>query len=102
MPRKKGSTTVPKNETKRARFIRLAESRMTKAMHHIKIIGNLNSKVQYEYSQGDVDEIVNALKGSIEDIEYRLGGGGGENPSGFKLGTKPKTSKSKGATSDEE
>lgn len=41
-------------ESKRARFVTLAEGRMTKALNDIRLIGNLGTTALYEYTPADV------------------------------------------------
>ena len=57
------------NETKREKFVRLAESRVDNALRNINLIGNLSNKSNYEYTQADVDKILKALKNAISSLE---------------------------------
>lgn len=57
------------NETKRDKFVRLAESRVDNALRNINLIGNLSNKSNYEYTQADVDKIIKALKNAVSDLE---------------------------------
>ena len=41
-------------ESKREKFIRLAENRTNKALDMIRLIGNLSNKAVYDYSEDDV------------------------------------------------
>jgi hypothetical protein len=82
MPRTK---TAPENETKRQRFVRLANDRVPKALKRIQLIGNLSSKVQYEYTQKDVDRIVKSLRDAVEELEYRMGGEGGNGETAWNI-----------------
>ena len=71
----------------RARFVRLAEARVTKAIRAMRLIGNLSNRNNYSFNQGDVQKIVEALEKELkalrrkfEDnqtskhIEFKLGG----------------------------
>ena len=42
------------NETKRERFVRLAEARTNKILDMIKLLGNCSSRSNYEYTDEDV------------------------------------------------
>jgi hypothetical protein len=71
---KEGSETVEAKggNERRAKFVRLAESRMTKALKAIRVIGNLANRSQYEYSDVDVKKIIAALSAETEALRNRL------------------------------
>ena len=56
-------------ETKRDRFVRLAEKRVPRALTSIRVIRNLANTGNYEYTQEDVDAIVASLKKAIDEVE---------------------------------
>ena len=49
-------------ESKREKFIRLAESRTNKILNMIQLLGNCSNKQSYEYTERDVDEIFSAIE----------------------------------------
>ena len=50
---------MPKNEeTKRDRFIRLAETRTNKILNMISLLGNCANTSIYEYTDADIDKII--------------------------------------------
>ena len=53
-------------ESKRDKFIRLAETSTNKALEMIRLIGNLSNKTVYDYTDKDVDKIFNALETEIQ------------------------------------
>lgn len=53
-------------ESKRDKFIRLAETRTNKALEMIRLIGNLSNKTVYDYTDKDVDKIFKALEAEIQ------------------------------------
>ncbi len=57
-------------ETKRERFIRLAENRMNNALKQIELLSNLSNKRVYEYTDEDVALMVKTLKKAINNLEY--------------------------------
>ena len=59
-------------KVKREIFVKTAEVRVNRALKHIKIIGALNDKTQYVYSDSDVKKIVNALKNAVVEIEAKF------------------------------
>ena len=56
-------------ETKRDKFIRLAESRVNNALKQIQLIGNLSNLSVYEYTKDDIDLIIKVLKNAVYDLE---------------------------------
>lgn len=56
-------------ETKREKFVRLAENRTSKALSAINNIGRLSNKANYEYSEEDIKKIFKALKQSLSEAE---------------------------------
>jgi len=53
-------------------FVKTAEVRVNRALKHIKIIGELNDKSKYVYSDADVKKIVKALKDAVLEIEAKF------------------------------
>ena len=70
------------DETKREKFIRLAENRVNSTIKKINLIGNLANKSNYDYSKDDVDKIIKTLKKSVSDLESKFSS---KNKSEFKL-----------------
>ena len=71
-----------KEETKREKFIRLAENRVNSTIKEINLIGNLANKSNYDYRKDDVDKIIKTLKKSVSDLEPKFLS---KNRSEFKL-----------------
>lgn len=69
-------------ESKRDKFIRLAETRTNKALEMIRLIGNLANKSVYDYSDKDVQKIFKALETEIEMAKKQYDVIGGDK---FKL-----------------
>ena len=59
-------------EVKRAKFVRLAESRTTKALNAIRVIGNLSNRINYSYAPEDIDQIFGALQKELDDCRQRF------------------------------
>ena len=57
-------------ETKRERFIRLAEKRMDNILKGIDLMGNLSNSNNYEYTKEDLNKIVKTLKKAVSDLEH--------------------------------
>ena len=56
-------------ETKRDKFVRLAESRMNNTLKQIELLSNLSNTRAYEFSKEDVDKIIKTLKTAVSDLE---------------------------------
>ena len=63
-----GKTT----ESKRDKFVRLAENRTNKILDMIQLLGNLSNPGTYEYTQHDVDKIFNAIESVTRDAKKRF------------------------------
>ncbi len=57
-------------ETKREKFVRLAEKRMDSILKGIELMGNLSNANNYEYTQEDLNKIVKTLKSAVADLEH--------------------------------
>lgn len=53
-------------ETKKERFVRIAEARTNKIIDMIRLLGNCSSKSTYEYSKEDVKKIFNAIENELK------------------------------------
>jgi hypothetical protein len=71
--------------TRRSNFVRLAESRVNKALKSIRTIGNLSNKSNYEYSEDDIRKIMAALNKEIAEVRSRFKNQGISDSSEFKL-----------------
>jgi len=58
------------DETKREKFIRLAESRMNNALKQIELLSNLSNTRAYEYTSDDIEKMVKTLKNAVNNLEY--------------------------------
>lgn len=65
-------------ESKREKFIRLAENRTNKALEMIRLIGNLSNKGVYDYTKQDIDKIFKIIENEVENSKKQfqtIGGG---------------------------
>lgn len=62
-----------KKETREERFHRLAEARTNKAIHMIRLIGNLSNS-SYSYPKSKAEQIIRALRKELDIAELRLFG----------------------------
>lgn len=61
-----------KNETKRERFVRLAEARTNKILEMMRLLGNCSSKSNYEYTDEDIKKIFNALEKELKNTKNKF------------------------------
>ncbi len=59
-------------ETKREKFVRLAEARTNKIIDMIKLLGNCSSQATYEYTQQDVDKIFSAIESELREAKKKF------------------------------
>lgn len=59
-------------ETKRDKFVRIAEARTNKIINMIQLLGNCSNQSLYEYSQKDVNKIFNAIQAELDEAKKRF------------------------------
>ena len=72
-------------ETKRDKFVRLAEARTNKIISMVQLLGNCSNQGQYEYSQKDVSKIFNAIQAELDTAKKRFNMQDSQKGSKFKL-----------------
>jgi hypothetical protein len=72
-------------DTKRQKFVELAESRTVNAIKAIRIIGKLGNKNAYQFDDSDVQKIVRALNKEVDALKARMSSTGGKESVDFKL-----------------
>ena len=60
------------NESKRERFVRIAEACTNKILEMMRLLGNCSSKANYEYSDEDIKKIFGALEKEIKNTKNRF------------------------------
>ena len=60
---------------KRERFVALAEKRVPRAIHELRLIGNLANTHNYMYTQDEAQRIVAALEQEIKLLKGRFAAG---------------------------
>ena len=74
-----------KQETKREKFIRLAEARTNKIIDMIQLLGNCSNTNAYDYTQADVDKIFNAIELELKEAKKKYGKTDSKKGSRFSL-----------------
>ena len=60
------------HESKRERFVRLAEARTNKIIDMIQLLGNCSNASAYEYTQQDVDQIFSAIEAEVREAKKKF------------------------------
>ncbi len=58
-------------ETKREKFVRIAEARTNKIINMIQLLGNCSNQSLYEYSQKDINKIFNTIQTELDEAKKR-------------------------------
>ncbi len=61
-------------ETKRDRFVRLAEARTNKIIDMVRLLGNCSSTSNYEYTEEDVRKIFTAIERELKITKAKFAG----------------------------
>ena len=61
-----------KTETKRERFIRIAEARTNKILEMMRLLGNCASTNNYEYTDEDIKKIFGALERELKNTKNKF------------------------------
>ena len=56
----------------RAKFVELAEKRVSRAIKDIRLIGNLSNKSNYSYTEEDVKKIIGTLEKELKNLKQRF------------------------------
>ncbi len=59
-------------ETKREKFVRLAEARTNKIIDMLKLLGNCSNKSTYDYKQQDVDRIFSVIEAEVREAKKKF------------------------------
>ena len=77
---------MPKeNETKRERFIRIAEARTNKIIDMVQLLGNCSNTSAYEYTDEDIDMIFSAIENAVKEAKRKYSKSDSSKTSKFKL-----------------
>ena len=59
-------------ETKRERFVRIAEARTNKILEMMRLLGNCSSQGNYEYTDEDIKKIFGALEKELNNTNNKF------------------------------
>ena len=74
-----------KKESKREKFVRIAEARTNKILNMVALLGNCSNPSIYEYSQSDVNQIFSAIENAIKDAKKKFSAQDTEKTTKFSL-----------------
>lgn len=60
------------NETKREKFVRLAEARTNKIIGMIQLLGNCSNSSAYDYTAPDIDKIFNVIENELKEAKKKF------------------------------
>ena len=61
-----------RQETKREKFVRLAEARTNKIIDMLQLLGNCSNTNTYDFTQQDVDKIFNATECEVKEAKKKF------------------------------
>ena len=70
---------------KRAKFVELAENRVTRAIKDLRLIGNLSNRSAYEFADEDIRKIFRALQKELDSATGRFSRGAKVGDDGFRI-----------------
>lgn len=59
-------------ETKRDKFVRLAEARTNKIIDMLQLLGNCSNASAYDYTQQDVEKIFSAIENEVREAKKKF------------------------------
>ena len=72
-------------ESKREKFVRIAEARTNKIINMIQLLGNCSNQNLYDYSQKDVTKIFNVIQTELDEAKKRYNKQDSQKSSKFTL-----------------
>ena len=64
--------TMSNTETKREKFIRIAEARTNKIISMVQLLGNCANPASYEYTEKDVSDIFGAIEKELKIAKMKF------------------------------
>lgn len=63
---------MPKNDSKKDNFIRLAEARTNKIIDMIDLLGNLSNRSNYYYTNEQVEMIFSSIQEALDETKSKF------------------------------
>lgn len=64
---------MSEKSTRRVRFEKVATKRMHKLLDQIELVGNCSNKVNYEYTNEDVEKMFSAIEEHVKQARSKFG-----------------------------
>ena len=64
--------SAPKNDIKRKRFIKIAESRVNRVLANLDSLGKCSNRRNYEYSENDVRKIFREIERKVKETRLQF------------------------------
>ncbi len=61
-----------RNESKRDKFVRIAEQRVNTILDQFRKLGNLSTVRNYDYNEKDIKKIFNILTGELKNVRKKF------------------------------
>ncbi len=61
-------------ETRNERFKRLATARTTAVLDKLRLLGNLSTKANYDYSEEEINKIFSAIDSQLRTVKAKFSG----------------------------
>jgi len=62
-------------ENAREKFVQLAEKRVVRAIHAIRLVGNLSNRSNYSYTEEDAKKIIRTLQTALDEMKAKFSTG---------------------------
>ena len=59
-------------QTKRERFVRIAENRTNKILEQIRLLGNCSNKHNYSYTDEDIKKIFSVIENELKEAKIKF------------------------------
>lgn len=83
--KKQPTAAQERSRDPRERFLSLANSRVSAAIHQIRLVGNLANRKNYRYEQEEATKIVRVLQRELDEIKSKFKGAEKNESSVFSL-----------------
>jgi hypothetical protein len=70
---------------KRENFVRLAETRVNRALREIRLVGNLSNRGAYQFDEADIRKIFSALQKGLDTAKSRFADADSNSANDFRL-----------------
>ena len=80
------SKSLKTGESKKEKFERIAQRRTNLALRFLRLLGNLADRRNYDYSEGHVQQILNAIDQEVRSLKAKFRSDATEGAKNFQFG----------------